>query len=511
MPTTGRSPDAARRVVRVVILALILDLLSFTMPLPLFPRIIEDFVRKEAQEARPEPTVLSRLLDFVRTLRAYLLPSSSSTRSSSSASRWDLTLLGGLLASLFSFCQFLISPQLGKLGDRFGRRRVLLATMVGNVVSALLWLLAGNFAIYAASRVVGGLSEGNVQLSIAAISDVTTPETRARSLALVGAAFSLAFTFGPSLGAYLSTRTFGKGSLVQLPRTLASTLPSLPPMIQLNSYAVPAAMTVALLSLETLYLYVCLPETRGWRIASIKASLAEQPKSARPPNRPARSLAARQARLRALSRLHLLFLFFFSGAEFTLTFLTHNLFDWSNAQNGRLLGFIGILSALLQGGYVRRKAKGASAEQTARMAMSGMQACAGSLVALALLPPVAKAKGESTLAKVLLWSAAASLAFVSATVVNSLNALASLETDEDEDLTMAKQEEQIDKGHALGSFRSAGQLGRATGPLVMTAIYWTLSPTTAYAACAVGVALVVRGMREIVRDERRRRITFKEE
>jgi hypothetical protein len=101
------------------------------------------------------------------------------------------------------------------------------------------------------------------------------------------------------------------------------------------------------------------------------------------------------------------------------------------------------------------------------------------------------------------------LAFVSATVVNSLNSLASLETDDDG--TSTGKEGRIDKGHALGSFRSAGQLGRAVGPLVTTAIYWTVAPTAAYVACAVGIALVVGGMRSIPRSERRRSESGKEE
>ncbi|GAA5985346.1 hypothetical protein JCM10908_006939 [Rhodotorula pacifica] len=502
--TDGKDGAAARRAVRVVFVALLVDLLAFTMPLPLFPRIIEGFVEQEARHPFGSPTLLSRTLDAVRSIRAYLF-SFSSLRTVTD-SRWDLTLLGGLLASLFSTCQFLVSPRLGKLSDRYGRRPVLLATMVGNLLSALLWLFADNFALYAASRIVGGLAEGNVQLSIAIITDITSPEARARSLALVGAAFSLAFTLGPSLGAYLSGRTFGRGSVV--------TLPGGSKEIRLNSYAVPAAMTVALLAFETIYLWLRLPETRGWSGAanSTTSTNGTSPTttSDAKPARPRRSISERRARLRRLERIHLAFLFFFSGAEFTLTFLTHNLFDWSNVQNGRLLGFIGILSALLQGGYVRRKSKNATAAQTGRLAQSGIRACMLSLIALAVLPRVDKG---SKAASVLLWTAAAGLAFVSATVVNSLNALASLETDEPvptpngpssaSSTPASATLDRIDKGAALGSFRSQGQLGRAVGPLVTTAIYWTVSPSMAYLVCALGTVGVVAAMGRIVEEDRR--------
>ncbi|POY75395.1 hypothetical protein BMF94_1552 [Rhodotorula taiwanensis] len=493
---------AARTAVRVVFVALLVDLLAFTMPLPLFPRIIEGFVAQEAKNSFTSPTLLSRTLDTVRSIRAYLF-SFSSLRTVTD-SRWDLTLLGGLLASLFSTCQFLISPRLGRLSDKYGRRPVLLATMIGNLLSALLWLFADNFALYAASRVVGGLAEGNVQLSIAIITDVTSPEARARSLALVGAAFSLAFTLGPSLGAFFSQRTFGQGSVIDVPAALVPVLRS--ETIRLNSYAVPAAITVGLLAFETVYLALRLPETRGWLTGSSGAAAEKvmNGDQTTTSERPRRSVSERRARLRRLERLHLAFLFFFSGAEFTLTFLTHNLFNWSNAQNGRLLGFIGILSALLQGGYVRRKSKNASPAKTGKMALSGIRACLLSLVCLAILPRVSTT-GKA--APALLWTAAAGLAFVSATVVNSLNALASLETDEPTrslsrtDGRDESSDAKIDKGAALGSFRSRGQLGRAVGPLVTTAIYWTVSPSAAYLVCALGTVGVAAAMARTVKED----------
>ncbi|BGP43517.1 hypothetical protein JCM10449v2_007552 [Rhodotorula kratochvilovae] len=493
MSTSSEREAAGRRVVRVVFTALLLDLMAFTMPLPLFPRLIEDFVRQEAAHPSLSPTLLSRTMSFVRTLRAHLFalaaPASTSAAayggealSAAQSSRWDLTLLGGLLASLFSFCQFLISPSIGRLSDRFGRRRVLLATMAGNVLSAALWLFASRFEVYALSRVVGGLSEGNVQLSIAAITDVTTPATRARSLALVGAAFSLAFTVGPSIGAYLSQRAFGHGSVVALPWAGE---------IRLNAYAVPAAMTLALLAFETAYLALYLPETRGWHAAGADEAREGEKSAAGEPANPVdtpstpTTTPTRSSRLSSLSLIHFLFLFFFSGAEYTICFLTHALFRFSNAQNGRLLGFVGVLSAALQGGYVRRRR--GSAAGTAKLAQTGMFACAAALAALAALPHLDARGGAARLA---LWAAAALLAFVSATVVNSLNALASLSAGGQ-------------TGAALGRFRSAGQLGRALGPLATTGVYWAVGPTAAYAAGAVGVAGVAWRMRGVRREEER--------
>ncbi|KAL8286129.1 hypothetical protein RQP46_004617 [Phenoliferia psychrophenolica] len=504
----GRPQLAPGKVVRIVFIALVCDLLAFTMPLPLFPRLINDFVEKEtaagftvslcalvrsltpdsrlgsyvsltrpATPNAPIPqnaTLLSHTLSFVRTVRKTLFSYSSLAPLSEVAnSRWDLTLLGGLLASLFSLCQFIISPHLGALSDRYGRRPVLLFSMVGNVLSGAFWLFANSFGMYAVSRVIGGLSEGNVQLSIAVISDVTSPETRSKSLALVGVAFSIAFTLGPSLGAYFASRTIGVGSVINVfGREIA-----------LNGYAVPAAGTLILLLIETAYLAACLPETRWYKEGKEDEKVDGKKVT---PTGPPRTLEERKTRLKELQSIHLWFLYFFSGAEFTLTFLTYNLFNYTNAQNGKLLGFIGILSSLLQGGYVRRR--GATPDGPQKLARAGVMTCAISLILLTILPHVGGMGGWSSSASILLYTASAGLAFVSATVVNSLNALASLECS----ATTLEGEagKEIDKGWALGTFRSKGQLGRALGPLVATVMYWILGPSYAYGFAACGATAV---------------------
>lgn len=158
-------------------------------------------------------------------------------------------------------------------------------------------------------------------------------------------------------------------------------------------------------------------------------------------------------------------------------------------QNGRLLGFIGILSSLLQGGYVRKASSNPS--KTFSLAFSGIRACQFSLLLLATLPSLSERhKGDSSKAPMaILYLAAAGLAFVSATVVTSLNSLASLETDEG-----GARGDGIEKGKALGKFRSKGQLGRALGPLFATGLYWCISPGVAYACCAVGTMLVAKRM-----------------
>jgi predicted MFS family arabinose efflux permease len=77
--------------------------------------------------------------------------------------------------------------------------------MIGNALSMALWIFSASFPVFLLSRIIGGLTEGNVQMSIAMITDITTPETRSRGLALVGIAFALGFTVGPPLGAFFAS------------------------------------------------------------------------------------------------------------------------------------------------------------------------------------------------------------------------------------------------------------------------------------------------------------------
>ncbi|HEY7089593.1 MAG TPA: MFS transporter [Tepidisphaeraceae bacterium] len=117
-----------------------------------------------------------------------------------------------MLQSVYSFCQFLASPILGLISDRVGRRPVLILSQIGSVAGYLLlgwatqhpWATpaTGLMMIYV-SRLIDGLSGGNISTAAAYISDVTGPENRAKGMGLIGAAFGLGFIFGPAAGGML--------------------------------------------------------------------------------------------------------------------------------------------------------------------------------------------------------------------------------------------------------------------------------------------------------------------
>ncbi|RUP49824.1 major facilitator superfamily domain-containing protein [Jimgerdemannia flammicorona] len=469
---TTSNKKSVDRTVRVVFIALLLDILAFTIILPLFPRLLQYYKDTDVgDETTLFNVVLAQINQFKRSL---------SRESVVSNAKWDLVLMGGAMGSLFSFLQFITAPVIGQMSDQLGRRRTLLITMMGNILSTLTWAFANTFSLFVLSRVIGGLSEGNVQLSIAIISDITTKETRSWGLALVGIAFAISFTFGPSLGAYFASLD------------LSGSFPSLVAW-GLNPFSAPAMLALTLLTIETLYLWLFLPETNA-AIPSDKTHTLPVSHVKRPPSlSPSVTSPAqiRLANLTLLSYAHLAHLFVFSGMEFTLIFLTFDVFDFGNMQQGSLLGYIGILSSLLQGGYVRRHAHRIGEK---RLVVQGVVACATGLAIIALM--VAIGGGISWL-----YAGATCLAVTSATVVNCLTSLASMQCDAEEEQEGAKQgggETETDprllRGRALGRFRGMGQLGRSLGPVVSCSFYWFAGPAWCYGVGALGMVVVAVGV-----------------
>ena len=110
----------------------------------------------------------------------------------------------GLLFASFSLAQLLASPLLGDLSDRWGRRPVLILSLIGTAVSFAMLAVAHSLAMLFAARIVDGLSGGNITTARAYIADITTEENRAKAYGILGAGFGLGFIVGPALGAALS-------------------------------------------------------------------------------------------------------------------------------------------------------------------------------------------------------------------------------------------------------------------------------------------------------------------
>ncbi|KAI4740299.1 MFS general substrate transporter [Aureobasidium sp. EXF-12298] len=427
------TPERRKQVLKVLFISLLLDLISFTFILPLFPKLLEFYRAVDASTTSlsSSPTLLSRVLGL---LNAY-----KNTFAKPINDRYDIVLLGGALGSLFSFCQAIASPVIGRLSDRYGRRTALLWSMVGNILSVALWVAATDFRTFLASRVVGGLSEGNVQLAMAIATDISDDKQRGATMALVGACFSIAFTFGPALGAALSNVT----------------------IVQSNPFATAAGFSLFLIVSETLYLYFYLPETHV---------VTSKPHNEDKTDGPKKPITQRTNSHALLNFTHLAFILFFSGMEFSLPFMTYDLFNYGSKDTGRLLGFIGIIASVLQGTVTRRM-------HPLRVVQLGVVSCLFAFILLARLTTQAQ-----------LYGAAALLAVTSATVVTGLNSLSSFEAGASE------------RGNKLGNHRSFGQIGRTLGPLSFCSLYWWAGRDVAYAVGATGMlgvaALAFGGLRK---------------
>ena len=109
----------------------------------------------------------------------------------------------GYFATAWALMQFLFSPVLGALSDRFGRRPVLLISMTGHGLDYVLMALAPNLAWLFVGRIISGITAASFSAAYAYIADVTPAEKRAGAFGLVGAAFGVGFVLGPALGGLL--------------------------------------------------------------------------------------------------------------------------------------------------------------------------------------------------------------------------------------------------------------------------------------------------------------------
>ncbi|OLD27326.1 MAG: hypothetical protein AUJ04_04425 [Acidobacteria bacterium 13_1_40CM_3_55_6] len=228
----------------------------------------------------------------------------------------------GLLFASYSVMQLIFAPVLGRLSDKYGRRPVLLISLIGTSLGFLILGFATTLWMLFLGRIIDGISGGNISTAQAYIADVTTKENRAKGMGLIGAAFGLGFVFGPAIGGVLSR--WG----INVPFLFAGTL----------------AFANAIL------LYFVLPETvtqdhparisaasgRGWRqlIESLK-----------------------RPRLGFVLTIYFLSIVAFSimTAVFSL-FMMFRL-GYDAFHNGWVFAYVGVISAIIQGGLIGKLVK----------------------------------------------------------------------------------------------------------------------------------------------------------
>lgn len=218
----------------------------------------------------------------------------------------------GLLFASFSASQLIAAPLLGAWSDRWGRRPILILSLIGTMVSFVMLALAGSLAMLFFARIVDGLSGGNITTARAYIADTTTDENRAQAYGFLGAAFGLGFIIGPALGGLFSQ--------------ISMTAP-----IWLAAAVSGGAIVLA---------WIWLPESIH-RVNAVSVS-------------PWTSLSGLATRPHIRILFGVDFLYWMSFAVYQTTFALFGAirFGFDTAQTGYMLSAFGLLGVIVQGGLV---------------------------------------------------------------------------------------------------------------------------------------------------------------
>ena len=226
----------------------------------------------------------------------------------------------GLLVASYAAAQLFGAPLLGRFSDRYGRRPILLVSILGTFIGFLLLGFARALWVLFASRMIDGFTGGNLNVAQAYITDVTDAKSRAKGLGMIGAAFGLGFIIGPVTGGLLSHW----------------------------GYAVPAFAAAGMALINLLLVALWLPE-----------SLSAEKRTLHSEKKPMISLPAMIAVIRRPFTGSLLISRFFFGLAFAIFQTIFSLyaltrFNLSAAQTGYILTYVGVLSVITQGFLVGR-------------------------------------------------------------------------------------------------------------------------------------------------------------
>lgn len=327
---------------------------------------------------------------------------------------------------VYSFGQLISSPFWGRLSDRLGRKPILIAGLIGGVISYLWIANASNVVELGAARLVGGLMAGNVGAAFAAAADLADDKTRARNMGLLGAAVGFGFIAGPALGALLISETPTR-----------------------EGFALVCYASAALGALATLTAFIFFRET-----------LAPASRTQKGADRP-RRLAMLMSRPALMRFVAVMFLVIAAQALMEVTFglWTDVELNWGPREVGWTLAALGAGAVLLQGGGAGAAARALGERLTLLIGLALFAAGFGGL---------AVSHEVSTMA--------ASLVALTIGIGLATPALNSL---------IAAQADDRERGAVMGLSQSASALGRVAGPLGAGALFDQLGSAAPFVAAAL--------------------------
>jgi len=356
----------------------------------------------------------------------------------------------GLVMAMFSFAQFISAPFWGNLSDRFGRRPILMIGMAGSMISYIWLAYADTLWMLFAARALSGLMAGNIAAAFAYMADITTRETRAKGMGMIGAAFGLGFIAGSAIGGILAGSDPANADF-QTPALVA------------------AALSATAFTLTMFILKESLSE-------DVRKEMAGKKRPTRMEQ--FRTILAQPSTVRIVGVIFLS-TFVFAGLESTFAMWSRRQFGWGPEQNGYLFAFIGIISAIIQGGLIGRMAK-AMGEKT--LIIQGAAALA---LGVFLIP------FSDTLLVLVIAMMIAGYGY--SIITPALNSLISLQASES------------DQGSTLGVARSASTLARIAGPAWAGMLFSVLGMNWPYFGGAIvmtGVIFLAWNTRKHVQDSR---------
>ncbi|GJQ64479.1 MAG: tetracycline resistance MFS efflux pump [Melioribacteraceae bacterium] len=225
----------------------------------------------------------------------------------------------GVLMAIFSLVQFLFNKVLGSISDRYGRRPVILTTLLITTGSYVLFSFSTTFLMLFISRLLAGFGGSNIAVAQAYIADITDDKNRSRGMGLIGAAFGLGFVFGPVIGGFLSK--FG--------------------------YDIAGFGAAGFSFLAFIFAFIFLKESHTERDTSIKINMRLLDYS----------LIKRVMQAPVLGLLiSIFFIIVFSMANIYGTFalIGEKKYEFGDLKIGLLFGIFGLVGAVVQGGLIKR-------------------------------------------------------------------------------------------------------------------------------------------------------------